>query len=74
MQYLCVYVCVSYPERAVGHIDVPPADNDGVFNGLDRSVRAQIGAISLVSDLDFDGAAFGILSYKSMSTLACTDT
>lgn len=63
---------MSYPEGAVGHIDVPPGDDDGVFNGLDRSVHTQKCAVSLLSDLDVDGAAFSVLSgYKSMSALVC---
>lgn len=61
---------VSYPEGAVGHVNLPPSDDDGVFNGLDRSVHTQKCAISLVSDLDVNGAAFSILSeYKSKSAL-----
>lgn len=52
---------VSYPEGAVGHIDLPPGDNDGVFNGFDRSVGTHERAISPVCDLDIEGAAFGVL-------------
>lgn len=72
---MCVHRHVSYSEGAVGHVDLPPGDDDGVFNGLDRSVHTQKCAISLVSNLDVDGAAFSVLSgYKSMSALVCTAT
>lgn len=65
---VCVHPRVSYPEGAVGHIDLSPGDDDGVFNGLDRSVHTVKCAISFVSDLDVDGAAFSVLrEYKSMS-------
>lgn len=61
---------MSYPEGAVGHVHLSPGDDDGVFNGLDGSVHTQICAISLVSDLDVNGAAFNILSgYERLSTL-----
>lgn len=64
---------MSYPEGAVGHVDLPPGDDDGVFNGLDRCVHTQKRAVSLVSDLDVDGAALSVLSgYKSASALVCT--
>lgn len=53
---------VFYPEGAVGYVDLSPGDDDGVFNGLYRSVHTQKSAISPVSDLDVDGAAFSILS------------
>lgn len=67
---MCVHPPVSYPEGAVGHIDLSPGDDDGVFNGLDRSVHTVKCAISFVSDFDVDGAAFGVLrEYKSMSAL-----
>lgn len=59
----------SYPEGAVGHIDLSPGDNDGVFDGLDRGVHAQVGAVAFVCNFNVDGAAFGILSgSKSVST------
>lgn len=52
---------VSYPEGAVGHIDLPPGYNDGVFNGLNRSVGTHERAVSPVSDLDVEGAALSVL-------------
>lgn len=61
----------SYPEGAVGHIDLPPGDDDGVFDGLDWSVHTQVSAIAFVCHLDVDGAAFRILS-RSKSTSAET--
>lgn len=69
---MCVCACghshVSYSEGAAGHVHLPPGDDDGVFNGFDRSVHTQEGAVSLVSDLDVDGAAFGVLGgYRSKS-------
>lgn len=74
MQQLCVSVCVhrhsSYPEGAVGHVDLSPGDDDGVFNGLNRSVHTEKCAISFVSDRDVDSAAFSVLrEHKSMSAL-----
>lgn len=70
---VCVHLQVSYPEGAAGHIDFAPGDDDGVFNGLDRSVYTVKCAISPVSDLDVYGGAFSILSgYKILSGLACT--
>lgn len=74
---MCLHacVCVTYPEGAVGHIDLSPGNDDGVFNGLDRSIYTQKCAVSPVSDLDIDGAAFSILSeYKILSVLFCTAT
>lgn len=67
-------VCVrthfsSYPKGAVGHIDLSPGDDDGVFDGLDWSVHTQVSAIAFVCNFNVDGAAFSILSRsKSMST------
>lgn len=52
----------SYPEGAVGHIDLSPGDDDGVFDRLDWSVHTQISAIPFVCDFNVDGAAFSILS------------
>lgn len=70
---VCVHLQVSYPEGAAGHIDLSPGDDDGVFNGLDRSVYTVKCAISPVSDLDVYGGAFSILSgYKILSGLDCT--
>lgn len=67
---MCIHRQVSYPERAIGHADFSPGDDDGVFNGLDWSVHTQKCAISFVRDLDVDSVAFSILSgYKSMSAL-----
>lgn len=69
---LSAYACVvlnSYPEGAVGHIDLSPADDDGVFDGLDWGVHTQVGAIPFVCDFNVDGAAFSILS-RSNSTSA----
>lgn len=64
-------MCVSswsYPERAVGHINLSPSDDDGVFDGLDWSVHTQICAISFVGDFNVDSAAFSILSeHNSLS-------
>lgn len=61
-----MYICMSYPEGTVGHIDFPPGDDDSVFNGLGRSVHTVKCAVSPVSDLDVDGAAFCILSRYSI--------
>lgn len=59
----------SYPEGAVGHIDLPPGDDDGVFDGLDWSVHTQVSAVAFVCNFNVDGAAFSILSRpKSTST------
>lgn len=61
---------MSYPEGTAGHIDVPPGDDDGVLHGLDRGVHTQKCAVSLVSDLDVDGAAFSVLGgLKELSAL-----
>lgn len=71
---VCARRHVSYPERAIGHVDLTPGDDDGVFNGLDRSVHTQKCVISSVSDLDVDDGAFTILSgYKILSVLVCTE-
>lgn len=65
-----MHLHVSHPEGAVGNVDLPPGDDDGVFNGLDRSVHTQECAVSLVIDLDVDGTAFSVLGgYNSMSAL-----
>lgn len=65
-------VHASHPEGAVGHIDVSPGDDDGVFNRFDGTVCTHKCAISFVSDLDVDGATFSILSeYKLLSVLIC---
>lgn len=53
---------MSHPEGAVGHIDLSPGDDDGMFNGLDRGVHTVKRAVAFVSDLDVDSAAFSILS------------
>lgn len=59
----------SYPEGAVGHIDLSPGDDDGVFDGFDRGVHTQVSAIAFVCNFNVDGATFSILSRpKSMST------
>ena len=59
----------SYPEGAVGHVDLSPGDDDGVFDGLGWSVHTQVSAIAFVVDFNVDGAAFSILSRsKSIST------
>lgn len=72
---MCVRCHVSYPEGTVGHVDLSPGDDDGMFNGFDRSVYTKKRAISLISDLDVDGAAFSVLSgYKSKSAVVCTAT
>lgn len=55
---------MSHPEGAVGHIDLSPGDDDGVFNGLDRGVHTVKRAVAFVSDLDVDSAAFSILSRR----------
>lgn len=55
---------MSHPEGAVGHIDLAPGDDDGVFNGLDRGVHTVKRAVAFVSDLDVDSAAFSILSRR----------
>lgn len=66
---VCIQCHVSYPEGAVGHVHLSPGDDDGVFNGLERSVHTQKCAISFVGDLDVDSEAFSILSvHRSMST------
>lgn len=52
---------MSHPEGAVGHIDLSPGDDDGMFNGLDRGVHTVKRAVAFVSDLDVDSAAFSIL-------------
>lgn len=57
-----VHLFPSYPEGAVGHIDLPPGDDDGVFDGLDRRVDAQVGAVAFVRNFNVDGAAFSVLS------------
>ena len=62
----------SYPEGAVGHVDLTPGDNNGVLDGFGRSVCTHKRAISFVSDLDVDGATLSILSeYKLLSVLIC---
>lgn len=67
---VCVHRHLSYPEGAVGHVDLSPGDDDGVFNGLNRSVNTEKCAISFVSDRDVDSAAFSVLrEYKRMSAL-----
>lgn len=71
---MCVCVCArtpfsSYPEGAIGHIDLSPGDDDGVFDGLDWSVHTQVSAIAFVCNLNVDGAPFRILS-RSKSTSA----
>lgn len=56
---------MSHPEGAVGHIDLSPGDDDGMFNGLDRGVHTVKRAVAFVSDLDVDSAAFSILSRRA---------
>lgn len=60
----------SHPEGAVGHVDLSPGDDEGVFDGLGWGVHTQVGPIASVCDLNVDAAAFSILSRsKSTSTL-----
>lgn len=51
----------THPERALGHVDASPGDNDGVLNGLGGHVGAAEGAIAIRDDLDVNGAAIGVL-------------
>lgn len=44
----------SYPEGALGNVDFPPGDDDGVLDGFGGDIDAEIGAVSIVSDLDVD--------------------
>lgn len=51
----------THPERALGHVDASPGDNDGVLNGLGGHIGAAEGAIAIRDDLDVNGAAIGVL-------------
>ena len=66
VQHSSVWVSlrVSYPEGAVGHIDVPPGDDDGVFDGFSGNVNTEEGAVSIISDLDVDGETLSVLKHK----------
>lgn len=69
---MCLCVGVSYPEGAVGHVNLTPGDDDGVFNRFDRSVHTQKCAVPFVGDLNVDGATFRVLGgNKTLSVWYC---
>lgn len=51
-----------YPEGAAGDVDFAPGDDDGVFDGFGGNVDTEVGAVSVICDLDVDGETFGVLS------------
>lgn len=57
-------VWVVYPEGAVGDVDLPPGDNDGVFYGFCGNVNAEEGAVSIICYLNVDGEALCVLQHK----------
>lgn len=64
------WVVPTHPEGAVGHVDVSPGDDDGVFDGLGGDVHTQEGAVTLVSDLNVDGDALCILGIDLQMAVA----
>ena len=50
-----------YPEGAAGHVDLPPGDDQRVFDRLAGDVHAEEGAVAVVRDLDVDREALRIL-------------
>lgn len=63
-----------YPEGAVGDVDFPPGDDNGVFNGLGGNVNTEVGAVSIVRDLDIDWETLRILETKeNIVVLGITD-
>lgn len=48
-------VLVLYPEWAVGDVDFTPGDDNGVFDGFCGNVNTEVGAISIICDLDVNG-------------------
>ena len=60
----CVWVFVSsYPEGAVGNVDLSPGNDDGVFDGFGGNIHTEVGAVAIISDLNVNGEALCILCH-----------
>lgn len=64
----------SYPERAVGHVDFAPGDDDGVFDGFGGNINTEEGAVLVVCDLYVDGETLGVLDTQTHSSRRCITT
>ena len=60
---------MSYPEGAAGHVDLPPGDDDGVFDGFGGNVDADEGAVSSLCDLDVDGESLCVLEAQTHTSI-----
>lgn len=59
---------VLYPEWAVGDVDFTPGDDNGVFDGFCGNVNTEVGAVSIICDLDVNGETIWILQHKQIYT------
>lgn len=66
--YTTAHACATHPEGALGDVDSSPADDDGVLDGLGGNIDAREGAVTLLLDLNINGAALCILEGKDLTS------
>ncbi|MEQ2159625.1 hypothetical protein GOODEAATRI_024948 [Goodea atripinnis] len=67
------YLLILYPEGTVGNIDFTPGDDDCVLDGFGGNVDTEVGAVSIICNLDVNRETVCILvRYPQIDLLSTT--